>query len=95
MSGGKGENIMSISCTPGQLYTITSAGAAAAVEDTDNNPEVTILTRQTSAILLNCLTQLPGGSVAENSDTVTGCVPSSHGGAGGTMSVDSGGPGYD
>jgi RNA polymerase sigma-70 factor, ECF subfamily len=150
MFGGKGENIMSISCTTGQLYTITSAGrqasdtsdvalirsiaagdkhamqilfprhnvrvfrflarlvgdksaaedlvsevfldvwrrsqvttwllaiarnkalsalerrsteeldeeAAAAVEDTDNNPEVTIHTRQTSAILLNCLTQL-------------------------------------
>jgi RNA polymerase sigma-70 factor, ECF subfamily len=31
--------------------------AVAAVEDTDN-PEVTIHTRQTSAILLNCLTQL-------------------------------------
>jgi RNA polymerase sigma-70 factor (ECF subfamily) len=32
--------------------------AVAAVEDTDNNPEVTIHTRQTSAILRNCLTQL-------------------------------------
>jgi RNA polymerase sigma-70 factor, ECF subfamily len=32
--------------------------AVAAVEDTDNNPEVTIRTRQTSAILLNCLAQL-------------------------------------
>jgi RNA polymerase sigma-70 factor, ECF subfamily len=32
--------------------------AVAAVEDTDNNPEVTIHTRQTSAILLNCLAQL-------------------------------------
>jgi RNA polymerase sigma-70 factor, ECF subfamily len=32
--------------------------AVAAVVDTDNNPEVTIHHRQTSAILLNCLTQL-------------------------------------
>jgi RNA polymerase sigma-70 factor (ECF subfamily) len=32
--------------------------AVAAIEDTDNNPEVTIQTRQTSEILLNCLTQL-------------------------------------
>jgi RNA polymerase sigma-70 factor, ECF subfamily len=32
--------------------------AVAAVADTDNNPEVTIHHRQTSAILLNCLTQL-------------------------------------
>jgi RNA polymerase sigma-70 factor (ECF subfamily) len=32
--------------------------ALAAVEDPDNNPEVTIHTRQRSAILRNCLTQL-------------------------------------
>jgi RNA polymerase sigma-70 factor, ECF subfamily len=32
--------------------------AVAAVEDTDQNPEITIHTRQTSAILLSCLTQL-------------------------------------
>src|SRR5262249_29909283 len=32
--------------------------AVAAIEDTDNNPEVTVHTRQRSAILLNCLTQL-------------------------------------
>jgi RNA polymerase sigma-70 factor (ECF subfamily) len=32
--------------------------AVAAVEDTDNDPELTIHTRLTSAILLHCLTQL-------------------------------------
>ena len=32
--------------------------AVAAIEDTENNPEVMIHTRQTSAILLNCLKQL-------------------------------------
>jgi RNA polymerase sigma-70 factor, ECF subfamily len=32
--------------------------AVAAIEDIDNNPEVTIQNRQTSQILLNCLTQL-------------------------------------
>ena len=32
--------------------------AVAAIEDTDNNPEVTIQNQQTSAILFNCLAQL-------------------------------------
>ena len=32
--------------------------AVAAIEDTGNNPEVTIQNQQTSAILLNCLAQL-------------------------------------